>query len=99
MMTKRVKRTFSKGFRAEVVKLVLDGGKPSSQVARDHNLGPGLVATWVRQARVDAGMGPAQALSTAEREELTEARKANRELRRENEFLKKTAAWFASQNL
>ena len=70
-MKKRVKRTFSKEFRAEVVKLVLDGGKPSSQVARDHNLGPSLVATWVRQARVDASMGPAHALSTAERDELT----------------------------
>ena len=98
-MTKRVKRTFSKEFRAEVVKLVIGGGKPLSQVARDHDLGSGLVATWVRQAKIDAGEGPAHALSTAERNELNEARKANRELRRENEFLKKTAAWFASRSL
>lgn len=99
IMTKRVKRKFSKEFRAEVVKLVAEGGKPTSQVAHDHNLGTGLVSHWVRQAKTDAGEGPAHMLSTAEREELSQARKDVRELRRENEFLKKTATWFASRSL
>jgi transposase len=98
-MTKRVKRKFSPEFRAEVVKLVTDGGKPTSQVARDHNLGAGLISCWVRQARTDVEEGPAHMLSTAERQELSQVRKDVRELRRENEFLKKTAAWFASQSL
>ena len=99
IMTKRVKRRFTPEFRAEVVKLVIDGGKTSSQVARDHDLGTGLVAHWVKQAKIDAGGGPAFSLTSAEREELSRARKDLRELRRENDFLKKTAAWFASQSL
>ncbi len=95
-MTKRVKRQFSRDFRAEVARLVLDGGKTASSVARDHDLAPSLVAGWVRQARADRGDGRPGVMSTAERDELAQARKDNRELRRENEFLKKTAAWFAS---
>ena len=98
-MTKRVKRRFTPAFRAEVVKLVTEGGKTSSQVARDHSLGAGLVANWVRQAKIDAGDGSSLSLTSAEREELSRARKDLRELRRENDFLKKTAAWFASQSL
>ena len=98
-MTKRVKRQFSREFRAEVVKLVLDGGQTASQVARAHDLSPSLVAGWVKQARVDLGEGAPGALTSAEREELSKARRDLRELRRENEFLKKTATWFASQNL
>lgn len=98
-MTKRVKRRFTPEFRAEVVKLVTEGGKSSSQVARDHSLSAGLVAHWVKQARVDAGEGSPLSLTSAEREELSRARKDLRELRRENDFLKKTAAWFASQSL
>ena len=44
IMTKRVKRRFTPEFRTEVVKLVIDGWKTSGQVARDHDLGTGLVA-------------------------------------------------------
>jgi transposase len=98
-MTKRVKRRFTPEFRAEVVKLVTEGGKSSSQVARDHSLGAGLVAHWVKQAKIDTGEGPSLSLTSAEREELSRARKDLRELRRENDFLKKTAVWFASQSL
>ena len=98
-MEKRTKRRFSADFRSEVVRLVLEGGRSATDVARDHDLGPSLVAGWVKQARTDRGLGAPGALTTNERDELVAARKANRELRREVEFLKKTAAWFASQNL
>ena len=89
IMTKRVKRRFTQEFRHEVVKLVLDGGQSSSQVARTHDLAPSLVAGWVRQAKTDMGVGVAGQLTSAEKEELTKARKDLRELRRENDFLKK----------
>ena len=89
-MAKRVKRQFSREFRAEVARLVLDGGKTATAVARDHDLAPSLVAGWVRQARADRGDSRPGIMSTAERDELAQARKDNREPRRENEFLKKT---------
>ena len=88
-MTKRVKCRFTPEFRAEVVKLVIDGEKTSSQVARDHDLGTGWLAPWVKQVKIDAGGGSAVSLTSAEREELSRARKDLRELRRENDLKKR----------
>ena len=95
-MTKRVKRQFSRDFKAEVARLILDGGETASAVARDHDLAPSLVAGRVRPARVDRGGGRPAIMSTAERDKLAQAHKDLRELRRENKFLRKTAAWFTS---
>ena len=88
--------TVSREFRAEAVKLVIDGGRSCSDVARNHDLAPSLLAGWVRQARVDAGDNPGGKATSPEREELSRLRKALRESEMENLFLKKTAAYFAA---
>ena len=90
-MEKRAKRRFSADFKSEVVRLVLEGGRRATDVARDHDLGPSLVSGWEKQARVDRGQGVPGQLTNSERDELAAARKDLRELRRENELLKKTA--------
>ena len=51
----------------------------------------------MEQAEIDAGRGPAGALTTAEREELQRLRRETRELRMEREILKKAAALFAKE--
>lgn len=93
----RTRRKFSKEFKAELVKLVMASGKSVADVAKAHEISDSVVSTWVRQARVDAGQGPAGALTTEERAELAKLRKENRELRIERHFLKKCSAWFARQ--
>jgi len=94
---RRQRRKFKKEFKAEVVKIVKESGKTLSEVSRELDLVPSAVSSWVRQAAVDEGRGPAGALTTAERMELAQLRKEVRELRREKEFLGKAAAFFASQ--
>jgi len=94
-MAKEKRRKFTKKFKADVVKLVLEGGKNQAEVARQFDLSDSSVNNWVKQAKVDAGQGPAGALTTAEKEELTKLRRENRELRMERDFLKKAAAFFA----
>jgi transposase len=93
--TKR--RTFSREFKAEAVKLAKDTGKGVSAVAKDLGLSESSLYLWAKQREIDAGQGPAGALTTAEKQELTQLRRENRELRMEREFLKKAAAFFASQ--
>jgi len=56
------------------------------------------VYNWVRQAAVDAGKGPAGALTTDEKAELAALRKENRVLKLEREILKKATAFFAKEN-
>jgi transposase len=94
----RKRRTFTKEFKEEVVKLVLEGGKSVSQAAKDLELTPSVVAGWVKQAKIDRGVNPSGALTTDEKRELAQLRKENRELRMEREILKKATAFFAKHS-
>jgi transposase len=93
----RKRRKFTKEYKAEVVKLLQESGKTLTEVCHDLDLVPSAVSSWAKQAAVDEGRGPAGALTTAERQELSQLRKEVRELRREKEFLGKAAAFFASR--
>jgi transposase len=92
---KRKRRSFTAEFKAEVVRKVQSSGKSPGQVARELDLTETAVRHWVKQALVDSGKGPPGALTTAEKEELAQLRKENRELREDREILKKAAAFFA----
>ena len=94
VMSKK-RRNFSREFKAEVVQLVLSGRKTVAQVCQEHELYDSSVYGWVKQARVDSGAGPSGTLTTTEKEELSALRRENRELRRERDFLKDAAAYFA----
>ena len=95
MSAKKKKRNFSKEFKAEVVQLILTGQKTVPQISKEQGLYESSVYTWVKQAKVDSGLGPSGALTTPEKEELAALRKQNRELQREVDFLQRAAAYFA----
>jgi transposase len=95
---KRVRRVHTREFKAETVALVRTGGRNAGQVARELGLADSLVRTWVHQADVDAGRGPAGALTTAEKEELSQLRREVKVLRMEREILKRAATFFAKEN-
>lgn len=97
-MAKRKRRAFTPEFKAETVRLVVDGGKAIAEVARDLDLTESALRLWVRQAQVDRGQGKPGELTTAEREELQRLRREVKELRIEREILKKAAAFFAREN-
>ncbi len=97
-MEKRRKRVFDEEFKAEAVKLVVEGGKSQAKVARDLDVVPSVLARWITIARTEAGPKGIGPLKTAEREELTSLRKRVRVLEMEGAFLKKAAAFFARGN-
>lgn len=98
-MEKRARRKFTAEYKAEVVRLVRDGGKTVRQASRDLDLTESAVRQWVKQSAIDAGKGGAGALTTAERAELVALRREARQLRMEREILKKAAAFFAKESL
>lgn len=91
------RRKFTPEFKAEAVRLVQESGKTATSVARDLDVGESSLHAWIKQHEINHGRGPAGALTTAERQELSQLRRENRELRMERDFLKKTAAYFASR--
>jgi transposase len=95
---RRTRRVFTDEFRAGAVRLVLDEGKTVGAVARDLDLTPSALSTWVQRARADRTKGKSGGLTSAEREELSRLRKENRELRLERDILKKAAAFFAKES-
>lgn len=87
-------KKYSAEFRQEAVKLVIETSRPIAQVARELGVVEGTLGNWVNAHRREhAGDEPALALG--ERARLREAERQLRELRMENEFLKKAAAYFA----
>jgi transposase len=97
-MGKRKRRSFSKEYKAEVVKLIHGSGKSIGAVAGELDLSETAVRRWVAQAEIDSGGGPAGALTTAEREELAVLRKRVKTLEMEREILKKATAFFAKES-
>jgi transposase len=95
---KRPRRNHTREFKAETVKLVLEGGRSIGQVARDLGLADSLLRNWMRQAAIDESTGPAGALTTAEKEELSQLRREVKVLRMEREILKRAATFFAKES-
>jgi len=89
----RIRRKFTEEFKARAVGLILREGRTVAQVGRDLDLVESVLHSWVRQA--NQGKGPAGALTSDEREELSRLRKENRILQEEKEILRKAAAFFA----
>jgi transposase len=94
-MSERRRRKFTKEQKADAVRLVRVSGESIPTIARDLDIGENSLRSWIRQAEVDEGKGPAGVLTTEERLELRSLRKENKTLKMERDFLKKAAAYFA----
>lgn len=93
------RRHFTREFKIEAVRRILEDGQAVSHVARDLGVNANLVGRWKREFLSDQKCSfPGRGYQTSEQEELTRLRRENERLRRENEFLKKTAAFFAKES-
>ncbi len=82
---------------AEAVKMVIETSRPVAIVAKELGINESTLGNWVNLYRREhAGEEPP--LSVSDRARLRELERENREIRMENEFLKKAAAYFASDH-
>jgi transposase len=91
-MHKRQRRFFSREFKLEAVRLITEGRRPVSEVARELGVKPERLREWRRQLAPE--LSPA---ARSEQEELARLRRELATLRMEKEFLGKAAAYFASR--
>ena len=66
-----------------------------ARVADQLGMHPETLRNWVRQAEIDGGLRPGT--TTAEADRIAELEQENRELRRANQILKTSAAFFAAE--
>lgn len=90
------RRKFSPEFRDEAVKMVVGGDRSIAQVARELGINPGTLANWVASYRKAHPVAD-EPLSVSDRARLRELERENQQLRMQADFLKKAAAFFASQ--
>lgn len=95
---RRKRRAFTPEFKAEAVRLCRVGDRTIAQVAGDLDLTETALREWVKRADIDAGKGPPEVLTTAEREELTKLRRDNKRLTMERDILKAAATFFAKES-
>lgn len=93
----RQKRTYSQEYRDEAVKMVIETSRPIAVVARELGLLDGTLGNWVNAYRKSHPVEE-QPLAMPDRARLKELERENRELRLQNEFLKKAAAFFAQDH-
>ena len=90
------RRNYSPEYRTEAVKRVIESSRSVAQVARELGILEGTLGNWVAAYRREhAGEEPQ--LSLDERARLHEVERELREVKMENEFLKKCASYFAQR--
>ncbi len=89
-------KTYSKEYKEEICKRILEHGEKVSHVCAEQDLVECTVRSWLRTYKARDGRPFVGSGNTPPEEaELRRLQRENRELREENEILKKAAAYFA----
>ena len=92
------RRQYTKEFKIEAVRLIVEEGRPISEVARELGIGENLLHRWKKKSeegKIDPF--PGQGRLSPEDEELRRLRRENKRLRMEHEILKKAVAIFSEE--
>ncbi len=95
-MAKTTKR-YETEFKQHVVRLVLEEGRTIASVNQEFQLGEGTVRSWIKQFQEECETNPELNKTKDLYEENRRLRKELDELKKENLFLKKAAAFFAKE--
>ena len=78
-------------FRQRAVELARQGTTPVAKIAKDLGISDSCLRNWMHQADADE-MAAATGCPAADKKELAELRRRNRQLELENDILKRAAA-------
>jgi transposase len=89
------RRMYSAEFKREAVALANQPGVTKSQIARELEINPNMITRWQREMTAN-GSKAFLGQGVARDEELASLKRENNRLRKERDFLKETATFFAS---
>ncbi|HDZ62607.1 MAG TPA: transposase [Nitrospirae bacterium] len=96
MQEGRGRRKYDRQFKEEAVKLVTEGGRQVTEVARSLGIHENLLHTWKRKYKEDPGGSfPGKGHLKPKDEELRKLQKENANLKEDREILKKALAIFS----
>jgi len=99
MKEKITRQKYSKEFKEDAIKLVLEQGYSCSEVGRRLGLHSSNISRWIREHRQDEEQIAEGGVTRGElEEEVRRLRKENKRLGMEREILKKAAAFFAKES-
>lgn len=92
------RRTFSREFKIEAVKLVTERGVSVPQASRDLDLAESVLRRWMREAAAAPSLAfPGHGQQRGELAEIAVLKKEVAKLKAERDILKKAAAFFARE--
>lgn len=89
------RKKYTKEFKEEAAKLVIDQGYTQEQASRNLGIASRNLSRWIQDIKGLKVKKPAE--SSSESAELIRLKKENHQLRLEREILKKAAAFFANE--
>jgi transposase len=99
MNQKRTRQSYTKEFKNDAIKLVIEQGYNTSEVGRRLGINQTNVSRWVREYRQENEPSINGEATRSELEaEVKRLRKETERLRMEREILKKAAAFFANES-
>ncbi len=96
-MSETQRRKYTEEFKAEAIRLVRELNRPVSQLARELGVSANLLYRWKGAEHKACNLGTTRVALKAEAEELVRLRRENETLKKERDFLKSAAAYFARE--
>ena len=97
-MATTTRRQFTDAFKSEAVQLTRESGRPVAQVAGELGISDNVLYPWRTEQRQVESQGRTRLGVRAEQDELTRLKRENDTLRKERDFLKRAAAFFARES-
>ncbi|MEJ2795935.1 transposase [Iodobacter sp. LRB] len=93
-----MRKKYDASFKLEVARMVVDQGLSVAQVVQSMQVGESALRRWIEQYRAEQmgqpGIGNPL---TAEQQRIRQLESENRQLRSDNDLLKKASAFFARE--
>jgi len=100
-MPRKTNNRYSKEFRIEAIKLVVEGGVSAYEASRQLALPKSTLENWVRAFKAGKlnDIGGQQRPLTEIEQELARVKRELAQVKQERDILKKAAAYFAKESL
>jgi transposase len=93
------RRKYTKEFKVDAVRLVLDQGRTIADVARSLGIGEGVLSQWkLNYAKLSSEAFPGNGKRTAHDDEVWQLKKKLARAEQERDILKKAVAYFAIES-